>query len=133
MTIFKPKPSTFRIFLGLLPKSLTHTGLICGKTWSRISHAQAPLINLTFQAVSLTIFFLAVSTVSTNIFAHFLEDILNGNDQSRFQTTFSTRELFCMHEIFFKFMQAKPTVSQPSNNDATKVMVDWSKILKNEE
>jgi hypothetical protein len=62
-----------------------------------------------------------------------LEDILNGNDQSRFQTTFSTRELFCMHEIFFKFMQAKPTVSQPSNNDATKVMVDWSKILKNEE
>jgi hypothetical protein len=30
-------------------------------------------------------------------------------------------------------MQAKPTVSQPSKNDATKVMVDWSKILKNEE
>ncbi len=38
-----------------------------------------------------------------------------------------------MHEKFSKFMQAKPTVSQPSKNDATKVMVDWSKILKNEE
>ncbi len=30
-------------------------------------------------------------------------------------------------------MQAKPTVSQPSKNDATRVLVDWSKILKNEE
>jgi len=34
-------------------------------------------------------------------------------------------------DVGFSSSSAKPLVSQPSRNDATKVMVDWSKIIKN--
>ena len=38
---FSSKPNLD--FFGLVPKSSTHTGLICVKPWSRISQAWAPL------------------------------------------------------------------------------------------
>ncbi len=40
--IFKRKLSKFWIFR-LVPRSPTHAGLICGKPWSRMSQAWAPL------------------------------------------------------------------------------------------